>query len=207
MSEINKGTEQKIMEAAQDVFLQKGLDGARMQEIADEAGINKALLHYYYRTKEKLFYAVFKWAASQFLPQVSSIMYDKNIGLFEKIRLFVKEYTKILYSRPFLPLFILHEITKNPDGMIEIIQSQGINPKILFEQIETEIKNGQIKPIDPRAMLINLLSLVVFPVAARPMMQRILFDNDAKAYKSFLDRRVEEVPDFIIHAIKLEDEH
>ena len=91
--------------------------------------------------------------------------------------------------------------------MIEIIQSQGINPKILFEQIETEIKNGQIKPIDPRAMLINLLSLVVFPVAARPMMQRILFDNDAKAYKSFLDRRVEEVPDFIIHAIKLEDEH
>ena len=84
MSEQELSTEKTILEAAKKVFLDKGFDGARMQEIADEAGINKALLHYYFRSKDKLFDAIFEEAFKQFLPNISDIMVS-DISIEEKV--------------------------------------------------------------------------------------------------------------------------
>src|SRR6478735_10691909 len=92
-------TEEKILNAAKKVFLTKGMDGARMQDIADKAGINKALLHYYFRSKDKLFERIFIEEAQKFMPRVTHIMLSE-MTLFEKIEKFVGEYIDTLIQNP-----------------------------------------------------------------------------------------------------------
>ena len=201
MDELNSSTEQKIFDAAEAVFIKNGMEGARMKEIADIAGINKALLHYYYRNKEQLFMAVFQNAVDQFIPNIYNLLISE-LSLFDKIRAFLEQYGKILMKKQFLPLFILHEINRKPDKLVHTITSKGIQPQMLINQINEEVRAGSIKPIEPRQLIVNLLSLCIFPIAGRPMFQRILFDNDADAYESFLHERMHSTADFIINAIK-----
>ena len=88
MTGENQGTEERIFEAAKNVFVKKGLNNSRMQEIAQEAGMNKALLHYYYRSKEKLFEAVFNSIMKRVIPPIAEML-EKKIPLFEKIEFIV----------------------------------------------------------------------------------------------------------------------
>ena len=104
-----ENTEKKILEAAKEVFIEKGNDGARMQEIADKAGINKSLLHYYYRTKEKLFESVFKFAFSQFAPKVLNA-FDGDEDFFKQLEKFISIYIDIISKNAFIPMFILNEV-------------------------------------------------------------------------------------------------
>src|SRR3954454_20198668 len=109
----DQSTEERILAAAQKVFLAKGMDGARMQDIADEAGINKALLHYYFRSKDKLFEQIFLDVASALLPRIFAIL-ESDRGLFEKIENFCDEYISQLIETPYVPIFILNEINRQP---------------------------------------------------------------------------------------------
>lgn len=110
---------------------------------------------------------------------------------------------KLLLKNPFIPLFILHEINRNPDMIVDHLFQSGVNPKALRQIIHEEIEKGNIKPIDPRQLILNIISLCVFPIAAKPLIQRILFDNDKKAYEKFLEERETEVIRFIQNAIKI----
>ena len=202
MSSSHTDTEARILEAAKKVFIQKGLEGARMQEIADEARINKSLLHYYYRTKEKLFSAVFQFAISRFVPRIEEI-FGSDITLFEKIELIIDHYISLLMKNQFVPIFVLHEINRHPDRLVNLMSSAGVRPNILIEQIEKEIQKGTIKQITPQNLIINIISLCVFPFAARPLIQRLFFANDKKDYVEFLKNRKREVSNFIINAIKV----
>ncbi|MDT8308264.1 MAG: TetR/AcrR family transcriptional regulator, partial [Bacteroidales bacterium] len=182
-------------------FIQKGMTGARMQEIADKANINKALLHYYYRSKEKLFMAVFKYAFTKVIPKI-----EKEISTattFEvKIRLFIENYMDILLKHPYIPLFIMQEINRNPDELYKVVMDSGVKPKELFSFVQSEINKGRIKPVDPHTLIINMLSLCIFPVAAKPLLQRIFFNNNEKAYKEFLNIRVGLVTEMILADLK-----
>src|SRR4029078_3015094 len=109
-----QNTEEKILSAAKKVFLKEGMAGARMQDIADEAGINKAMLHYYFRSKEKLFETIFKELSIEFLPRVNAI-FESDLSLFEKIEVFCSEYISRMMENPFIPLFIVNEINKQPE--------------------------------------------------------------------------------------------
>ncbi len=113
MAENERQTEEKIFEAATDVFLAKGMDGARMQDIANHAGINKALLHYYYRSKDRLFNAVFEKIAGKMFSKFAPI-FDENLTLEDKIRFFFREHITFLQENPRLPGFILNELNRNP---------------------------------------------------------------------------------------------
>lgn len=201
MTELQKDTEQKILLAAEEEFIQNGMTGARMQEIADRAGINKALLHYYYRSKDKLFMSVFKMALSKFIPKVEKIINSEET-LFDKIRLFVHEYGQIIIKNQFIPLFVMHELRRNPDMLAGTVISTGVNPEVFIKQVEKAKSEGLIRDINPRDIIVNMLSLIIFPVAGKPMIQRILFNNDQKAYQQYLKQRLEEIPDFIINSIK-----
>nr|MCU0409437.1 TetR/AcrR family transcriptional regulator [Bacteroidales bacterium] len=125
MTDTDKLTEEKIFEAATDVFLEKGMDGARMQDIASHAGINKALLHYYYRTKEQLFSRVFEMIAGRMLAKFSPV-FETDLSLEEKIRFFFRTHIEFMQKNPRLPGFILSEVSRNPErfrkllGTIEI---------------------------------------------------------------------------------------
>lgn len=199
-----KNTEEKIVEAARKVFLEKGMDGTRMQEIANEAKINKSLLHYYYRSKEKLFNAVFAFAFKKFLPSIENII-ESDVSIFNKIEILTDRYISLLMKNPFVPMFILREMNRSPDRLYGLIKNTGINPQNFIQQLSEEIEKGNIINIEPVQLITNILSLCVFPVAARPLLKRVFFDNDDKRYEIFLEGRKKEVARFIINAVKKED--
>jgi TetR/AcrR family transcriptional regulator len=194
-------TEQKILEAARKVFVRKGFSGARMQEIADEAGINKALLHYYFRSKEKLFDEIFRDAFGRLLPQLTGI-FMLPISLFEKIERFTDSYISLVFEQPFIPVFVLSEIHRSPDDFFTTyVQPELLsNIRKIGEEFKKAADDGLIKAIDPRQLMMNIMSLCVFPFVARPMLQRMLQLPD-KAYETLLQQRRKEVSNFVISAI------
>lgn len=201
MNQSYSETELHILDAARKVFLQYGFDGTTMQMIANESKINKALLHYYFRNKDRLFEAVFMEAFSQMIPNILKI-FNSDSDFFDKIRSFVDVYISALLQYPQIPLFILHELRRNPDRIVELIKSSGIKPEFILQLIREETGKGNIIPIDPYQILVNMLSLCIFPFAARPMIQGFIFGNDERAYQEFLENRKQQVADFIIKAIK-----
>lgn len=195
-------TEEQILEAAKKVFVEKGFDGARMQQIADEAVMNKALLHYYYRSKDKLFEAVLKQTISGFIPKVGLILISEK-SLFEKIEYFVDVYIDMLVKNPHFPLFIIHELSRNPDIIALFIKEQGLHPELLIKQIEKEIKAGKIRRIKPEHLIINMISLCIFPIAAKPIIKMMIFNNNESIFKQFINERKKEITEFIINSIKI----
>ncbi|PLX24056.1 MAG: TetR/AcrR family transcriptional regulator [Marinilabiliales bacterium] len=206
MTEHEMNTEQKILDAAKEVFQQKGMTGARMQEIADKAGINKALLHYYYRTKDKLFEKVFELAFSLFIPKVKEMMIsDKPV--FEKIEFFVENYLNLLQKHPYIPGFVISELNRNPEILVKIIgKNIQLKENNLLEklerQISEEVVKGIIKPISAENLLTNVISLCLFPIVAKPILRGVLFENDEKMYEAFLEQRRDFVKEYIINSIK-----
>ncbi len=202
MSEQELSTEKTILEAAKKVFLDKGFDGARMQEIADEAGINKALLHYYFRSKDKLFDAIFEEAFKQFLPNISEIMVsDRSIE--EKVRAFVGHYIDMLQNNPYLPVFVIRELQRKPDTILEILKKSKINPIQVAVILKQQTEGGQIIDISLPHLIVNMIGLCVFPFIGRPIIEGFLFNNNTEAYNAFLLERKTLVADFILNAIKL----
>jgi len=195
-------TQNRILDAAKKVFVLKGMAGARMQDIADEAGINKALLHYYFRNKEQLFEMVFMQAAQKLFPRINQI-FASDQPLFEKIESFCEEYITIVIENPYLPLFVLNEINQSPEYFLQKVwagQSKP-NPQKFLEQIESEVKKGNIKRISPLHLLMNLISMTIFPFVAKPMLQKNL-GLDELQFRAAMEQRKKEIPKFIIDAIK-----
>ncbi len=193
-------TEERIFRAARDVFHECGYDGARMQEIARRAGINKALLHYYFRSKERLFDAVFRASAMRVMPALAELL-GGELPLREKIEVFVRQYTDTILDNPHLPGFIIHELNRNPTALQRIIRGATSGAFERFrQQVEDAVARGEIRPIAPEELLINLVGLCVFPFVARPMIQAVTgFSGDA--YTKLLRARQESVSRFILEAI------
>ena len=196
-----ESTEEQILDAAKNVFQSKGMDGARMQEIADEAGINKAMLHYYYRSKQLLFEAVFTNAFSLLAPQLNVILNDDS-SLEDKIKNFSFNYTSFMMKHPYLPNFIIQELNRNEDFIIKLKENTGFpNLKKFKAKVDSEISQGLINPIDADQLFVNIIALNIFPFLGKPLVKAFT-DKDEKTYKEFVERRKIEVANFIINAIK-----
>lgn len=188
-------SKQVIIEAARNVFIEKGFDGARMQEIADRADINKALLHYYFSSKENLFEEVFNEAFSSFIPRFNEEL--KQATTFKSFLVVILNlYIKLLSKHPYIPIFILSELHRNPDRPVKLVRGM-IDMEVIKNLIEKEVDDGKLIKMDPRELITNILSLCIFPFAARPMIQRILWDNNEKQYQEFLNQRAETIYQFI----------
>lgn len=194
-------TETAIFKAAKAVFYKKGLAAARMQEIADEANINKAMLHYYYRNKQQLFEAVFLQAFGELAPLLNTIL-NSDKSVFNKIEDFVEGYISYVAEHPYLPTFIIQEMNINPQ-FGQSFFSNHITPNTsAFEaQIAEEIKRGIIKPIDPKQLLLNLISLTAFPFVGQGLVKGIL-SLDETAFQAQMKARKKQIPEWIISSIK-----
>jgi TetR/AcrR family transcriptional regulator len=199
-------TEEKILAAAKEIFIQKGYAAARMQEIADKAGINKGLLHYYFKNKNKLFSAIFMEAFHQFAPRINKI-FESDLPLFEKIESFVDEYMDVLLQNPNIPLFVIHEMNQKPEEFISNIMSSKDrpNPMKLIVQIQSEVQKGRIREINPLQLVMNMISMCVFPLVASPLFKNLL-QMDQSTYSQFMQLRKKEVSSFIIESIKIKNE-
>jgi AcrR family transcriptional regulator len=200
--EKDEGAEERILAGARKVFTTKGMAGARMQDIADEAGINKALLHYYFGDKDKLFETIFMDEAQKFFPKINAI-FQSDDPLFEKIEKFVEEYIDEMQENPYLPWFVLNEINRDPDRFMKRVLGESNRPKSakFLEQIEKEIKKGTIRRVHPVHLLLNLLSMTIFPFVARPMITRNLQLSESQFRKTMEERKTE-IPKFIRDSIK-----
>ena len=199
---IDLSTEQKILEAAKKVFIQKGLDGTRLEEIATEAGINKALLHYYFRSKEKLFETIFDQISGKVVPDFTAILESKS-PIEDKIERIVHTYIDFVSENPQLPLFLITELNRNPQRMKEILSHTHNFAKIqqfAFQMI-TEMQVGRIKSFNPLHLILHIVSLCIFPFIAKPVLQAIMqVEEDDLAI--ILKQRKEEVSRFVREALR-----
>lgn len=201
--ETIENTEARILESAREVFLKKGMSGARMQDIANAAGINKALLHYYFRSKEKLFERIFQEAARELFPQLDAI-FNSEASIFEKIERFCVVYIDIVKQNPFLPMFILNEIHQDEQGFFENYWNKGRQPRPqkFLKELEVAVQRGEIRKVPPIQLLMHLISMTLFPFVARPLLQKTMGIPTEKFIQLMEDRKIE-IPQFIISAIKL----
>ena len=205
----DKHTEEKILLAARTVFLRRGTAGARMQEIAEEAGVNQALLHYYFRSKERLSAAVFQQVARQLFPRLFQTL-ASDLPLDEKTDRIVNAYIDILSQNLFIPAYVLSELHHHPERAEQIlisgmgsVPSEVLSPVIakLKSQIDAAVKAGTMRPITPQEFIVNLLSLCVFPFAARPLLA-VALGFDDRRFATFLKQRRKRLPEFIRMALR-----
>ena len=200
VKEKAQDTEEQILEAAKEVFQKKGMDGSRMQEIADKAGINKSMLHYYYRSKQLLFEAVFTNAFSLVAPQINKILNDES-SIEEKVRGFTHNYISFMSKHPYLPNFIIQELNRNPKFLEKLLKNAAFPSLDKFEQqVAEEVDQGILKPIDGRQLFINIISLNVFPFVATPLIKGLLRIDDEE-FKKLIEERKAMVSEFIIASI------
>src|SRR3954453_17549826 len=202
-------TEQRILDAAHAVFVRRGTAGARMQEIAAEARVNQALLHYYFRNKEQLSQAAFERAARGFMPAVVQVIASDG-ELEEKVQRVIELELDHLSRAPYLPGYIIGEVTHHPERAAQLIAavtglaSRDLGPRVLGtlrRQIRSRVKAGAMRDIAPESFIVNLMALCIFPFAARPMIQTMLGMDDRR-FEQFITRRRQQLPVFFLGALR-----
>lgn len=193
MSELeHQNTEQRILMAAEQVFLEKGMDGARMQDIADRAGINKALLHYYFRSKEKLFNAIFISNFQQFIPIVDLVI-QEDMNLDVALKRMANLYIELLSAKPYLPIFIISEINRNPKQIeTNVIDKMGIRG--IINKILQKMNKDNSYFVDPRQIVISTISAIIFPFIAKQLLIPLVFNNSSASFDQFMEERREFLP-------------
>lgn len=202
-------TERRILDAARDVFLQRGTAGARMQEIAETAGVNQALLHYYYRDKAGLAEAVFLRAARSLIPPVLATL-ASDLPIPEKVGRVVDLEFDHLTRSPFLPGYLLSELSHHPErasqlaGAVIGTDLEAIVPEVfatIRRQIDEAVARGDMRPITPHEFVVNLVSLCIFPFAARPLLG-FLLETGGVSFDAFLAEHREALPGFFLSALR-----
>ena len=194
------GTEEKIKIAAIKVFTEKGFAATKTRDIAEAAGINIASLHYYYRSKEKLFEIVISETMFRFSRLMHSVL-DGDIPLHQKIRNFAAMYIDFLKENPMLPMFILSESNRNPLGVDRMMDDKDHLPK-LQAQIDELVAKGVIRPISLGNFFSNLVGMTIFPFLSIPLM-KIKIGMDEEAFLAMIEERKEMIPDMIIKYLYL----
>ena len=192
--------------SAKKVFYQKGLKGARMQEIADDAGVNKAMLHYYFRSKEKLFDIVFEQSLKSVTPMLTNVFLEKT-DLNTKIAHLIEMLIDFFLEEPYLSNFIVNELSQNPDKLFMNVLDQkgGLIGKIIpliKEQIQVEIEKGTVKKdIRSAELILNIMSLCLLPIMSQTVLQKTLGIDDERM-RRFMIKRKQTVTQFVLDAIK-----
>jgi len=196
----SSSTEQKIFDAAREIFQSKGLEGARMQEIADKADINKSMLHYYYRSKEQLFEKVYELSIIKLMPQVASLL-NEDMPLDVKLRKFSAKYLELIKANPDIPLFVIHEMNKNPGRLKKFIAREiGKRVQPFLNQIKEEREKGNTINLPPEQIFVNIMGMLVFPFLGRPVLQ-VIFDMDEEAFSNFIAVREAFIPDLLVQMV------
>ncbi|MDR1170828.1 MAG: TetR/AcrR family transcriptional regulator [Bacteroidales bacterium] len=199
-------TEEKIKKAARKIFRQKGYASTRTRDIAEEAGINLALLNYYFRSKEKLFEMVMAEGLNQLFSLVRSIMAEENATLSQKVDALAAAYIDMLLENPNLPIFVLGEIQANPE---KFKAKLGINRKMVtesgtFHQLHAQLQKTGMNDLNPFHIILNMLSMTLFPFIGKPMIQR-LTEMDDHAFRDFVNERKILIPIWIKNMLQIRE--
>ena len=193
----NISAEERIKAAARKVFHQKGYAATRTRDIAEEAGINHAMLNYYFRSKEKLFQIVMTETMTQFFKGVGVILNDETTSLDEKIERVVANYINLLLEEPELPTFMFNEVRANPESfVVNTPILQALEHSVLARQYAEAVAQGRITEPNLMHTVLNVISLVIFPFIAQPIFTA-LSRTDKEAYKALMLQRKTLIPQWI----------
>jgi len=203
MPATDPDTETRILDAAHRVFVRRGVAAARTQEIADEAGVNKALLHYYFRTKEKLSDAVFLQAAGRLFPQMLGAL-ASDLPLRDKLQAAIDTEIDAIEASPFLPGYILCELRSDPERLSDLLHAtlpvEQMRERLftsLQHQLDAEAEAGRLRPVQAQTFLVALMSNLIFPHAASHMLE-VAAGLDETARNELTDWRRHELADFLL---------
>lgn len=181
-------TEKRIKEKARILFFQKGFLNATTQEIADEAGVNRALIHYYFRSREQMLEVLLDETMLEKKERARNIL-TSELPFREKIATYINVVIDYGLTYPYLDNFIISETARRPDKVKIFCSRDRIKSSDLIrEQLETEIAKGKIAPISPEHFMVNLSALCNYPILAKVVLQTIHGMTDA-AYRKFLIER------------------
>lgn len=207
INEKEVSTEEKIKIAAKKIFQQKGYAGARTRDIAEEAGINLALLNYYYRSKEKLFQLVMKDSFRELFATIRAEVDNTENSLTDKITLIVELYFRILKENPNLLLFVLDELKSHPDKLIVTLglPENFLQNTHLYYQLKEQLVNNGMEQTNPYQILMNIFSLILFPFIAQPIF-RLATGSSVEQYESLLEERRKLVPMWIKCMLRIQED-
>ncbi|MFV0606724.1 MAG: TetR/AcrR family transcriptional regulator [Niabella sp.] len=187
-------TEEKIKEAARTVFYKKGYAATRTRDIAEEAGINLALLNYYFRSKQKLFEMIMVETLSFFVQNMIEVLNDEKTSLTEKVEAIVSGYIDLIIREPEIPGFIVSEVRNNPDVLLQRIPvKKFIKESVFFVQHRVAVEDGRVAEPDPIHFMLNILGLTVFPFIVKPMITRA-GDLSEAAFNKLMQERKTLIP-------------
>lgn len=185
-------TEEKIKEAARKVFSSKGYAATRTRDIAQEAGINLALVNYYFRSKEKLFEEVMQEKVYQLFGTIVPILINPVLSFDVKIKTVAESYIDLLIENPDLPLLVLHELRNNADGFGTKLQ---LGPLLKQSSLISQIKERN-PDVDPFQFILSMLGMMVFPFIARPLFTNLSGTSNEDFMKLMVDRKAL-IPDWM----------
>lgn len=195
--------ENRIIEAAKQVFVRKGYEATKMGDIATEAGIGRTALHYYYRTKDMLFDAIFDQLMGALLPNLEVIM-DKEVPFLEKLPKIIEQYAKTLRMNPLFPIFVINELQRDPEHIYGSILKDPSRVKPILRlqaQIKEEMEQGLIRQMPLIYTATTLISLLIFPLLVRNPVTSIFLDGNAEKFDAFLEERIPFVTDIMIRLL------
>lgn len=189
-------TEERILLVAAEVFTRKGYEATKTRDIAEAADINISSLHYYFRSKDKLFERVIGEKIRSFSGLMDKLLNSEQ-PLHRKIREFVPAYIQFLQKHPQLPMFILSESQRNADKLSKMLaDDQALNRlRLQLHELET---SGTIRPMGVGNFFSNLIGMVVFPFLAKPMIQ-IKAELDESGFHEMLEERKTMIADMMIN--------
>ncbi len=203
-AERNQDMEAKILEAADNLFSERGFAMTSTTEIAKEAGCNQALVHYYFRTKDRLFEAIFETKLKLFVKAFLKIG-NEDLSFEEKLRRKIETHFDILAKNPRLPFLVINELLTNPER-VKAIRSR-IVPFALeaYEQFDREltaaIARGEIRPITPLDLIMNVISMNVILFVASPVIREVMGLDD-KAFAKLVAHRRAETVETVLRSLK-----
>jgi len=177
-------TRENILRVAKDVFFKKGLSGARMQEIADLAGINKAMLHYYFTSKEQLFNVVFENAFQIFAGHIIHLL-NGDGSLEKKIDLYIDYTIDSLKKSPGITVFVINELNTNPERITGMFAGEGLIDLSLFKR---QVQEQYGEEIDAEMLFLDMVSLCIYPFIAQPIFKRLMKIDEA-AFEALMNQR------------------
>ena len=197
MEANDTSTEEKIKQAARHVFHIKGYAGTRTRDIAEEAGINLALLNYYFRSKEKLFEIVMLETLRDLLDSMTSVLNNVESSFETKLDMVINNYITLLIKEPEIPLFILSELRSNPEHLLQKMNAKEIIMQSHFvKQLGEVIHKNSLAQKDLLHLIINILGMTIFPFVARPIVQSI-GEMSSEQFNMMMEERKTLIPIWI----------
>jgi AcrR family transcriptional regulator len=181
--------EARILQAARTIFLRKGYAAARTRDIAEEAGLNIALLHYYFRSKEKLFEMVMLETLQQFAAGMIDMLNSTKTSLQGKLTILADRYIDLLIQQPELPLFIITEVRNNPDNLISRLGiREALMQSVFLQQFAAMAKQSKTRA-EPLQLFLSILGMTIFPFVAKPVVQAVFGVPDEDFIQKMQERR------------------